>query len=445
MCCQSHNEFRWNEIAAFCREMVMTTTSLPPEHTLPDEPEPSPEEIEAWQREAVLLDPDHEHATAEEFPRLWNISAGMIFKAILRAHEPDVPEYVTIPTSIPNFDRYLELSVAISNWNLMWEAAQFRRRIGWKQDDELPAPLERIAERGDINVVFVPRTKSRYYEYAPLYHLLSRRTVERHGLPLLRAGQWPFISEHGAIDKYLPADFEARLANAWAATVWRHLMPTPNSPLRGFTDREPIKLLAHNLDFWVPPVNGLIQDELRTLPTVSNGITEDEPVHLEDGTLIAASLANPRVGSDLWRGEAEAAEMVALTVERADENGRLRGILDAVRSNRVEDDFSDHWTWAREDFERKLFHKRSKISVRFVELTDTIPVQGPETEVIDRMVYGDFLALLNPRDRQIVILVHSGVTKLTDIADIMGYSNHSPISKRFNRIREQAAKLFEVN
>jgi len=40
-----------------------------------------------------------------------------------------------------------------------------------------------------VNVAFVPRTASRYYEYAPLFHLLPRSTVERHGLPLLRGGQ----------------------------------------------------------------------------------------------------------------------------------------------------------------------------------------------------------------------------------------------------------------
>jgi hypothetical protein len=38
------------------------------------------------------------------------------------------------------------------------------------------------------------------------------------------------------------------------ATVWRHLMP--GSPLIGFTHRDPTRLLAHDLDFWIPPVTG---------------------------------------------------------------------------------------------------------------------------------------------------------------------------------------------
>ncbi|MFF5230279.1 hypothetical protein [Dactylosporangium sp. NPDC000521] len=126
-------------------------------------------------------------------------------------------------------------------------------------------------------------------------------------------------------------------------------------------------------------------------------------------------------------------------MEQADAHGQLRGILDAVCSNRVEDDFSDRWSFAREDFERRLYRKRSKVKSRFVELTDTTPVAAPETEIDGQLVFADFLALLDPRGRQIVVLLNSGMTKLTDIADVLGYRNHSPVSKRLKRIREHAA------
>ena len=131
------------------------------------------------------------------------------------------------------------------------------------------------------------------------------------------------------------------------------------------------------------------------------------------------------------------------TVEEADADGQLRGILEAVRSNRVEDDFSEHWSYAREDFERKLYRKRSKVKIRFVELTDTIPVQGPETEVEANLVFADFLALLDRKERQVVVLLQSGVTKVGDVASILGYKNHSPVSKRLARIRKKAAEYFD--
>jgi len=431
----------WNEIVSGCREVYVTINAVTTDVGMTDEPELSEDEIEAMCRADVLLDPEHERAAPDQYPRLWNLSAGMMCRAVIRAEVPTPPEYVTIRLRTGRRDdRDIAVEVAVSQWNMLWEAAQFRRRFFG--EDDLPAKLHEIVDRGDVNVVFVPRTLSRYYEYAPLFHLLSRGTAERYGLPLLHGGQWPFLVERSSVDRYLPDDFEARLSRAWASTVWRHLMP--GSPISGFTLSDPIRLLAHNLDFWIPPVTEVIQDVLRGLPEVDNGIAA-EPPPLEDGSVLqGAVMANPRAGSDVWQGEQETAEIVRWTVEEADANGRLRGILDAVRSNRVEDDFSERWTYAREDFERKLYRKRSKIKVRFVELTDTIPVQGPETEVVDRMVFGDFLALLNKRDREVVVLLYSGMTNLTEIADIMAYRNHSPVSKRLNRIREKAARFFDA-
>jgi hypothetical protein len=53
-------------------------------------------------------------------------------------------------------------------------------------------------------------------------------------------------------------------------------------------------------------------------------------------------------------------------------------------------------------------------------------------------------ALLNERDREIVVLLSSGYTKLTEVAEVMGYGNHGAASKRLTRIREQSARFFDI-
>jgi DNA-directed RNA polymerase specialized sigma24 family protein len=334
--------------------------------------------------------------------------------------------------------------VAVAQWNLLWESAQFRRR--YFDDGELPPEVARIADLGDVNVTFVPRTATRYYEYSPLYHLLSRSQAERHGLPLIRTGIWPYTASMDQPDRYLPADFGTRLSRAWASAVWRHL--SPGSPVSAFSRSEPIRLLAHNLDFWIPPVTAAMEGILRGFSVVDKEDGEDagaELVYLGDGSVLdGAVAARARCGGTMWLGEDWAAEVVAKVVEAADAGGRLRGILDAVRSNRVEDDFSDRWSFAREDFERKLYHKRNKVRVRFVELTDTIPVQGPETEVEGNLAVSDFLALLDQRERQVVVLLRSGYTKLGEVASVLGYKNHSAVSKYLARVRQKAAEHFDL-
>ncbi len=389
-----------------------------------------------------VLDAADQHATDEMYPRLFNMSAGFMYNAIIRAQNPMPPEYVTVPLPVRMMDDP-HTGAAISIWNSLWEAAHLRRRMFGEED--LPERLYKVADRGDNNVVFVPRTRSRYYEYAPLFHLLPRRALQRHGLPLLRAGQWPFSTQMADIDAQLPNDFESRLARAWAGTVWRHLMPQPNSPIKGFAPDEPIRVLAHNLDFWVPAVTDVIQEILLDFPETDHGI-EPGAVRLQDGSVLAeAVMANPRKGGDIWCGEQDAAQMVEWTVEAADADGRLRGILDAVRSHRCADDFSGRWTTAREDFERKLYRKRNKVKVRFVELSETIPVHGPDTEILGDMLCGDFMTLLDRRDRTVVVLLQSGITNLTEVAQIMGYSNHSAVSKRLDKIRRQAARFFNLD
>jgi hypothetical protein len=89
------------------------------------------------------------------------------------------------------------------------------------------------------------------------------------------------------------------------------------------------------------------------------------------------------------------------------------------------------------------FHRGRYAFPSRIELPDNIPVQGPETEVVGRLVMSDFMALLNEKERQIVVLLSSGYTRLHDIAAELGYTTHSPISKKLAEIREQAKVFFD--
>lgn len=300
---------------------------------------------DAWDH-PFYADPDD--LTAETYPHLRNVSVGFMYKRVARAMEPVPPEYVTLP--LERRDSYSHgHMVAIAKWNLLWESAQFRHRY-FDDEDELPPDVGEIADRGDVNVIFLPRTATRYYEYAPMYHLLSRSQVQRGGLPLVGTGIWPYTAGLSDPDRYLPADFGSRLSLAWASAVWRHL--SPGSPPSAFSTTDPVRLLAHNLDFWIPPVTAVMEDILRGFPVVDEQ-TAEEPVPLVDGSVLEGTVvASARMGGTLWRGEAWAADVLEEVVEAADSHGHLRAILDAVRSNRVEDDFSDRWSYAREDFER---------------------------------------------------------------------------------------------
>jgi len=410
----------------------MTQMQEDTERTVDDEREPTAAKIEARQREETFV-PANE-ATPDDYPSLYNVSAGILFDGVIRPVEPELPDYVAIEMDQPD----LQMAGQVGMWNMLWEAGQFRRRFF--DEGDLPDPIAKLADLGDINTILVPRTESHYFEYEALFHLLPKATLDRFGLPLLRRGQWPFLADYSNVGRFLTPDFGGRLAKAWAWTVWPHL--NSGSGLSAFSKDDPIRLLAHNLDFWVPPVTDVTQEILRTFPEVDKGKNVG-PVTLVDGSLLdGAVTGNPRRGGPIWMGEEEAADVVVETIEAADATGRLRDILDAVRSHRIADDFSAKWSNAREDFERKLYRKRNKVRVRFVELTDTIPVQSPESEVLGKLVTSDFLTLLDSQQREIVVLLSSGYRQ-HEIAERLGYANHSPIAKKLARIRRQAEAFFD--
>ncbi len=254
--------------------------------------------------------------------------------------------------------------------------------------------------------------------------------------------------EFPGVYKVLPPSFDERFSACFAEHVWPLLCS--GSSLKSFSMNEPIRLLAHNLNFWLPFVDLAAQERVRGW-----GRTRVEDSRQQKKLARARSMSKPAgypqhtverplFGGYVWSGATEAWEVTRRMVELADEHGKLRGIIDAVRSHRVQDDFSSKWSLAKEDFERKLFRKRARTRVSFVELDDTIPVYGPDSEVEwDRRIFWeDFLAFLDPKERHIVVLLRSGHTQ-SDIASLLGYANHSPVSKALKRICRKAERLLE--
>jgi hypothetical protein len=112
---------------------VMIQRPVPP---AAGDPELASREIDDFERGEVFEDPGR--LSADQYPRVRNVSAGHFYKRVPRALAPVLPEYVTVP--VPGaYSDSTELLVAMAKWNLLWEAAQFRRRVF--AEDELPAQL----------------------------------------------------------------------------------------------------------------------------------------------------------------------------------------------------------------------------------------------------------------------------------------------------------------
>lgn len=55
------------------------------------------------------------------------------------------------------------------------------------------------------------------------------------------------------------------------------------------------------------------------------------------------------------------------------------------------------------------------------------------------------MAFLDQKEKRVVVLLRSGVTRVGEIAAEMGYANHSPVSKALERIRRKALRFLELD
>jgi hypothetical protein len=378
------------------------------------------------------------------FPELSTISSAFWYEFIPVAKDPSAPEIIFIPA---NKTKDNELVAALADWNFMWEAAQYRREVvnqGRFRTDfpELSSWIDSLPE---VNIHLVADTKNKYDAYAPLFHLLPKRILDRHGLPALKRPLWPNNGVAWWNENILPCNFTQRLSRAFAEHIWHYF--DAGSGIKAFSVTDPLIHLSHSLDYWLPSAIKAIERRMcifkRVEPETPRQVDLLAKAQKEDFPEV--SIERPRMGGNLFMGEDEATEVTQDIVNIADHNGQLRGIIDAIKSNRVVDDFSPCWSYAREDFERKLYSKRSKTRISFVELTDTLPVHSLRTEYTDSLLWQDFCALLDTRERHIVVCLRNGTTKLGDIAASLGYANHSPISKALARIRKKAAKFLNMN
>lgn len=392
-----------------------------------------------------------EETLPEHFPELYNISAGLLhcFDFIPRATEVYPPEFVYIPldvTKSPVNKQRLLTELTITQWNAAWEAGHLRSQfIPQVIQTGFPKKLRWISKYQNVNLYLIPDDgQTKFEAFAPLYHLLPLSVLQRFGLPALKRGLWPPSMHNDVLNSHARNDFGERLSKAFARHIWPLI--DSGSKLNAFSSGDSLVVLSHNLNYWLPCIYKLAEERLRNFSRVDFESREqfEELKRIRDTMPPNVEANRPLRGGSIWYGEHEAWDATKELIEIADEQGKLRGIIDAVRSNRVEDDFSNLWSYAKEDFERKLYRKRAKTRVTFVELDEAKPVHAPTAEVHEELLWEDFMVLLKPKERRIVVCLKNGITRVSDISKELGYANHSPVSKALKQIRRKAEQYLEL-
>ncbi|HZC24157.1 MAG TPA: hypothetical protein VE866_12515, partial [Candidatus Binatia bacterium] len=275
--------------------------------------------MESFNRQEFL---ESHYATGEDlgperFPELSTLSPAFFYQFVPVAKEVSTPEVVFVPQSLGS---HLELTGVLASWNFLWEAGQYRKEAFSHIEQQKPSEMKDWLERlRDANVYLFADSATKYAAYAPLYHLLPKRLLDRYKLPALRRPLWPMNGWW--TEELLPVDFTQRLSRAFAEYVWKYI--DSGSGLASFSEREPLAVLSHNLDFWLPyaitVTEGVMSSFDRVEPETDKQKRLLEEARQEDFEEV--SIERPRMGGTLWMGEEEAADVMELVVSEADHNG----------------------------------------------------------------------------------------------------------------------------
>lgn len=376
--------------------------------------------------------------TDEVYPRLTNLSSAFFYDTIPNPKERKPLELIEIDLPKKNF---AEIFGAMVSWNTAWEAGQYKSILASKN---LPKKWNSFINTYERNIYLIPRYKDHSYgKYSLLHHLMPLDIIKKHNLPFVTNANWPMVSSFGD-GKITIFQYDEKLQKAFAEYIWPFL--NTRSAISSFSKDDPIKLLAHNLDYWVGPSYQYAESEILGFGFLNSPSSESEKrmrAISKDGPYEEVDVHYPRFGGSVWEGKHEAKLATSRIVDRADKEGRLREILDLVQSNRIEDDFSSRWSYEKEDFERKIYSKRNKVKVIFVELRDTVPILNQDSEIHENLMWEDFMGILNEKEKSITVCLRNGETSLSTIANELGYANHSPISKALEKIRNKTQKYFE--
>ena len=261
-------------------------------------------------------------------------------------------------------------------------------------------------------------------EYIPAYLMLPVELVAmapKHIMLLPRTAR-ALLNDPQAIRVIEDKSFRKFIMQAYGALVWTHMGLKDDSEC--YCPDEPAYRLAFNPGFWIQAMEECMG--MADPHTWAEQAEPDTPFTFVPLEFLDTALS--------------------YIVPDVMETHNMRAAIDTAREYRCFEDFSKLKTRRKEDFFRKWYHTRTKhpqISLEqfqedYKEKTDVDLEFEDPTVHIDASVTGkvqveQFVATLDEKDRQILQLRMEGRT-LEEIAEELGYQNHSGVLKRIRKI-----------
>jgi hypothetical protein len=241
---------------------------------------------------------------------------------------------------------------------------------------------------------------------------------------------------------------------AFERWVWTRLMRSARFGMDNYAENSSLRLLAGDTRFWMHRLYRIAIDLYESFPPVEdddpdwtplNRIQKKFQAYVPDEDRSSFQVTRPRMGGHLWyANDSKDREWITNLLLTGDATAAsLDPIVEVLRGSAAHEDFSQRYSWVKEDFERAFYSKRSKLRVSLYECLDDCPVHdGCDTPGYEEILFRDLMAFFDRRDQHIILALRQGKTK-SNIAAELGHNGHAAISRRVHIIQKKVMRLLK--
>jgi hypothetical protein len=327
---------------------------------------------------------------------------------------------------------------------------------GWMRGGDIVDYFETLYpglnRRENPNLIFVPQRSDGLTQlHVMLSSLLPDSTLRRMGIPRKPAG-----FELGLVGIRLEELGEKDAIEAeFSRYIWKKIAPAARLSASYFSPSSPLRLLAGDTCFWMHRLYRLAMQRREELfPPVAKDEETWRPLSELRAAVLAAlpepereqyDVRRPLYGGDIWN-ENDSGERAAVLDEAINGLGvmdSLSPVIELLHTRRAHEDFSNRYSWIKEDFERQFYSKRAALKVELIETLDEAPVwSSEENEGYGRILFRDVLAWLDRKERKLFLALRMGRTA-SEIATSTGLAGHASISRRIARLKQKISRLLD--
>jgi hypothetical protein len=250
----------------------------------------------------------------------------------------------------------------------------------------------------------------RRYEPLMMFYLLPEEVVARTELTAFPRDPYEVLENPKWREVYRSDYYMLALSDAWAWLVWEHL--GVRGGMEQHSGYDPFWQLAHAYTLWMRVFMAMGLTAEQYFDGVDPGdilrfLTHEETV--EQFVVPMIDYYRKHTGFDQWH--------------------------EAIKTHRCHEDYDKRRSNVKKDFHRSWYHTRSMVKVLDIVQADQAGGYNPLNAIDSRLDVERFTGRLDDKNQRIVKLLLAGYTQ-AEIAQKLGFANHSGVCKRVKKIGE---------